>query len=86
MVTLRASEQRRLPRACGVVRVGVRPAEPVVVEQAPHLVVSRDEPGVVADAGADLVDETACLQRAQEWRDLQRTGLREGKLDGHGAS
>ncbi|MER7815795.1 hypothetical protein [Streptomyces sp. NPDC096153] len=61
-------------------------AESGVVKESAHLVVSGDQPGVVSDAGADLVDGSLGLQLAQQWRDLQGTGLFEGQLGSHGSS
>ncbi|WP_225858960.1 hypothetical protein [Streptomyces albicerus] len=86
IVAQRSAEEGRLVGAGGGFRAGVGAAEAGVVQEPAHLVVSGDQPGVVADAGADLVDGSLGLQLAQQRRDLQGAGLFEGQLGSHGSS
>src|SRR6266496_4319670 len=72
------------PSSSQITGVGVGAAEAVVGQQQPDLLVAGDQPGVVADRGADPVDRAVSLQPAQRRCDLQRIWLLERQLDGGG--
>ncbi|WP_233571086.1 hypothetical protein [Nocardiopsis sp. Huas11] len=83
-VAHRPAEERGLPRAGGAVRVAVSAAEAIVVEQCADLVVTGDEPGVVADSSADAMDGSLGAQALQLGRSGQRPGPLEGQSRDHG--
>jgi hypothetical protein len=58
----------------------MRPTEPVIIQQAPHLRVAGDQPPLVAYRGTNTVDRAEALQLAQPRRDLQRMRLLERQL------
>jgi hypothetical protein len=83
----RAAEQGRLAGAGRRLRCRVGAAEPVVVQEPPHVVVAGDQPRLVADRGADAMDRPLRLQPAQVGRVLQGVRLPERQpcLECHGA-
>jgi hypothetical protein len=58
----------------------MRPAEPVVRQQAAYHRVAGDEPSRIADRGTNTVNRALGQQLAQQGRKLQRMRLLEGHL------
>ncbi|WP_369822179.1 hypothetical protein [Saccharomonospora sp. CUA-673] len=56
-------------------------AQPVVVQQPPHLRMTGDQPRLVPHRGANPVDRTLGLQLPQPGRDPQRIYLLERQLN-----
>ncbi|MEK8144739.1 hypothetical protein NKH18_33235 [Streptomyces sp. M10(2022)] len=79
-VTQQIVEQRGTAVLGSRLRVGIGAAEPVVVQQLPHLGVTGDQPGLVPLGGPDPMDCALRLESAQRRRDLQQMCLLEGEL------
>jgi hypothetical protein len=83
VAALRAAEHDRPAQPGGVAGIRVRPAKPVIGQQAAYLFVVGHQPRRVTRRGADPVDHAVVLQRAQRGRYLQRMRLLKGKLNCH---